>query len=86
MLGGAVGLAVDMGMAVKLSSAGEIIARANHFSTAYLRNPEATADARHDRWFHTGDGGVVDEEGYFSITDRKNDVIVTGGNGGAVLC
>jgi len=68
-----------IGVTVKLTSEGEIVARANHFSTAYWRNPEATADARHEDWFHTGDGGAIDGEGYYSITDRKKDVIVSGG-------
>ena len=68
-----------IGVAVKLSLEGEITARANHFLTSYWRNPDATACALHDGWFHTGDGGVIDEEGYYSITDRKKDVIITGG-------
>ena len=68
-----------IGVAVKLSPEGEITARANHFLTSYWRNPDATASALQDGWFHTGDGGVIDEEGYYSITDRKKDVIITGG-------
>ena len=64
---------------MKLSPEGEITARANHFLTSYWRNPDATACALQDGWFHTGDGGVIDEEGYYSIADRKKDVIITGG-------
>ncbi|HEX2782210.1 MAG TPA: AMP-dependent synthetase, partial [Ilumatobacteraceae bacterium] len=47
--------------------------------SSYWRNAEATGDAIRDGWFHTGDGGVVDDEGYFAITDRKKDVIISGG-------
>lgn len=68
-----------IGVSVKLSPEGEIVTRANHVLSSYWRNPQATADAIRDGWFHTGDGGVVDEEGYFSITDRKKDVIISGG-------
>lgn len=68
-----------IGVTVKVSQDGEIMARANHFLTNYWRNPEATRAALEDGWFHTGDSGNVDEEGYYSITDRKKDVIVSGG-------
>ena len=47
-----------IGVAVRVSADGEIIARANHILTSYWRNPEATAEAIRDGWFHTGDGGV----------------------------
>jgi acyl-CoA synthetase (AMP-forming)/AMP-acid ligase II len=68
-----------IGVAVKVSTDGEIAARANHIFTSYWRNPEATLQAFDDGWFHTGDGGFVDDEGYFAITDRKKDVIISGG-------
>jgi AMP-binding enzyme len=68
-----------IGVSVKISPEGEIMARANHIMSSYWRNAEATADAIRDGWFHTGDGGVVDDEGYFAITDRKKDVIISGG-------
>ena len=71
--------APSIGVAVRVSPEGEIIARANHILTSYWRNPEATAEAIDDGWFHTGDGGIVDDEGYFAITDRKKDVIISGG-------
>ena len=74
-----------IGVAVKLTSEGEIIPRANHFSPAYWRNPEATAQALHEDWFRAGDGGAVDDEGYYSITDRKKDAVVTGGEAAAAL-
>ena len=44
----------------------------------YWEQPEATADAIVDGWFHTGDGGVI-EDSYLTISDRKKDVIISGG-------
>ena len=55
-----------------------MLAQTNHNLEAYWENPEATADAQADNWFHTGDGGTF-EDGYLSISDRKKDVIITGG-------
>jgi acyl-CoA synthetase (AMP-forming)/AMP-acid ligase II len=68
-----------IGVSVTISDDGEIVARANHILSSYWRNPEATAEAIRDGWFHTGDGGSVDDEGYITITDRKKDVIISGG-------
>jgi acyl-CoA synthetase (AMP-forming)/AMP-acid ligase II len=45
----------------------------------YWNQPEATADAMEGGWFHTGDGGFLDGEGYLTIADRKKDVIISGG-------
>ena len=45
----------------------------------YWNQPEETAAALEGGWFHTGDGGVLDDEGHLSILDRKKDVIITGG-------
>ena len=45
----------------------------------YWDNPDATAEALDDGWFHTGDGGLIDDEGYLTIADRKKDVIISGG-------
>ena len=45
----------------------------------YWEQPDATAEAIVDGWFHTGDGGYTDEDGYYTITDRKKDVIISGG-------
>jgi acyl-CoA synthetase (AMP-forming)/AMP-acid ligase II len=58
---------------------GEVLARTNHVLEGYWEQPEATADAIVDGWFHTGDGGSLDDEGYVSISDRKKDVIISGG-------
>ena len=45
----------------------------------YWEQPDQTDLAIVDGWFHTGDGGSIDEEGYLTISDRKKDVIITGG-------
>ena len=58
---------------------GEVLARSNVVLEGYWEQPEATADAIVDGWFHTGDGGILDDEGYLTISDRKKDVIISGG-------
>ena len=58
---------------------GEVLARGNVVLEGYWEQPEATAAAIVDGWFHTGDGGSIDDEGYLTISDRKKDVIITGG-------
>ncbi len=68
-----------IGIEVAIDGQGEILARGNHVLEGYWEQPEATAAAIVDGWFHTGDGGVIDDEGYLSISDRKKDVIISGG-------
>lgn len=68
-----------LGVKMKVSESGEFLAQGNVVLESYWANPEATAEALADGWFHTGDGGHVDDEGYYSITDRKKDVIISGG-------
>ncbi|MGF1598338.1 MAG: AMP-binding protein [Acidimicrobiales bacterium] len=68
-----------IGITMATSKSGELLARGNHILQGYWDNPEATAEALEGGWFHTGDGGYLDEEGYYSITDRKKDVIISGG-------
>ena len=58
---------------------GEVLARSNTVMEGYWHQPEETAAALAGGWFHTGDGGLIDEEGHLSILDRKKDVIITGG-------
>ncbi len=60
-------------------SAGEICARGNSVMAGYWRRPEETAQAMAGGWFHTGDVGVIDPNGYLFIVDRKKDIIITGG-------
>ena len=45
----------------------------------YWEQPDATAAAIVDGWFHTGDGGTIDDDNYVTISDRKKDVIISGG-------
>ena len=68
-----------VGIETKVDAQGEILARGNHILKSYWAQPEASAEALDGGWFHTGDGGVVDDEGYIAITDRKKDVIISGG-------
>ena len=68
-----------LGVQIKVDGQGEVLARSNVVLEGYWEQPEATADAIVDGWFHTGDGGAVDEGGYLAIADRKKDVIISGG-------
>jgi fatty-acyl-CoA synthase len=68
-----------VGVRVRRTDGGEILARSNHVFGGYWAQPEQTAEAVQDGWFRTGDGGEIDEQGYVTITDRKKDVIITGG-------
>ena len=68
-----------LGVRVDVDGQGEVLARCNHVLEGYWEQPEATADAIVDGWFHTGDGGSLDDEGYVTISDRKKDVIISGG-------
>jgi fatty-acyl-CoA synthase len=58
---------------------GEIVARGNVIMAGYYRDPDATAAAIREGWFHTGDAAVVHADGYVEIRDRIKDVIISGG-------
>jgi fatty-acyl-CoA synthase len=58
---------------------GEIVVRGNVVMKGYYEDPEATAQALRDGWFHTGDAAVVHADGYVEIRDRLKDVIISGG-------
>ncbi|MCM3757184.1 acyl-CoA synthetase [Sporosarcina aquimarina] len=58
---------------------GEIVHRTPHAMKGYLHDAEKTAEAFRGGWFHTGDLGIMDEDGYLTIVDRKKDMINTGG-------
>jgi acyl-CoA synthetase (AMP-forming)/AMP-acid ligase II len=58
---------------------GEVLVRSNTVLTSYWAQPTATEEALEGGWFHTGDGGFMDDDGYLTITDRKKDVIISGG-------
>ena len=69
----------SLGTALDLSADGEVLARSSTVLEAYWDNHAATEEALEGGWFHTGDGGTISADGYLSITDRKKDVIITGG-------
>jgi len=76
-----------LGVELQISEQGEILARGNVIMEGYWDQPTATADAIRavsdgpdaTEWFHTGDGGIIDQENYLAISDRKKDVIISGG-------
>lgn len=76
---GAPALGVRLEISEEPENEGEVLARSNVVLEGYWEQPEESAKALADGWFHTGDGGTVGEDGYLTISDRKKDVIITGG-------
>jgi fatty-acyl-CoA synthase len=64
---------------VAVGTVGEIVHRSPHAMLGYWNDPDRTAEAFRNGWFHSGDLGVLDDEGYLTVVDRKKDMIKTGG-------
>jgi long-chain acyl-CoA synthetase len=69
----------DTGRAVPAGERGEVLVRGPNVMTGYYKRPDDTADVMRRGWFHTGDIGVLDADGYLAIVDRKKDMIIRGG-------
>lgn len=65
--------------ALPLGKTGEVCARGGNFMREYWNQPEATAEAFRGGWYHSGDAGYLDSDGYLFLVDRVKDMIVTGG-------
>jgi acyl-CoA synthetase (AMP-forming)/AMP-acid ligase II len=68
-----------IGCTMAVDAEGEILARGNMIMAGYWEQPDQTDAAIFDGFFHTGDGGSIDADHYVTISDRKKDVIITGG-------
>ncbi|UJA20290.1 long-chain fatty acid--CoA ligase [Thermoleophilia bacterium SCSIO 60948] len=69
----------DDGNEVEQGETGEIVIKGHNVMKGYWEREDATEEVMNDGWFHSGDMGMVDEDGYFFIVDRKKDLIIRGG-------
>jgi len=67
------------GVAIQIAPDGEILIKGNNIFSGYRNNPDATSEAIIDGWFHTGDIGQLDKEGFLTITGRKKELLITAG-------
>ncbi|GAA2930522.1 AMP-dependent synthetase/ligase [Streptomyces thioluteus] len=67
------------GSVIRIADDGEVLLHGEHLFTGYWNNEKATAEALADGWFHTGDLGTLDEDGFLKITGRKKEILVTAG-------
>jgi acyl-CoA synthetase (AMP-forming)/AMP-acid ligase II len=68
-----------LGVRVRIDHEGEVLTSSNHNLDGYWELPDETARVQEGNIFHTGDGGYLDDDGYLVISDRKKDVIISGG-------
>jgi acyl-CoA synthetase (AMP-forming)/AMP-acid ligase II len=68
-----------LGVRIAIDDDAEVLTASNHNLDGYWEQAEATEEAQRGNWFHTGDGGSIDDDGYLVISDRKKDVIISGG-------
>src|SRR5438105_8289525 len=69
----------DDGRDVRMGTVGEVLCGGPKIMAGYWRKPEATAAVLKKGWYHTGDMGTLDEQGYLTLVDRKKDMIISGG-------